>query len=710
LGEKEEALELAGQRLEQSQQSFDQALQAVDQMLARVGDERLVDVPQMRMVRRELLEDAVRFYSTLRQQDPGNHTVRYRMAFAQISLGTVIVRLEGKKPEAEAHYHAAIATLTDLVEGFPGESEYQLALASAYFHLGGRAIISHEERITAHRKAIALYKQLSTTHPRADLYRWGMARSHQEISRQRNLLGQHSDAAALARQVIDSFPASESGGLNIHGAAYHQLATAQKSMGLFEQADTACQNAIRLQREFLQDVPPHSDDQRWLGVSLNLRGKLLLQLERYDQAEQCCREAADIWKLLMQSYKNTHAAQGHLDNAQATLIDILMVTGQTEALDRLFRDFDPRTSNEYVVRGRLYEHIKEFDKALADYGKAIEIEPDYLKARERRGNLYLDRGQYEVAISDFSKCIELSPKAHIYKRRGLTHFHLGNYSQSLADIAKAVELKHEDTSNLTWIPTTLVAACPDESFRNGMLELSAKTIELTNGSTGTYAARGSLHAAIGNYDEARLDFQKAITPDNDSYYAHYQHALLCLWTNDKLAYRQASSDFLEQFSESDEASQTHFVAWTCALAPSAVSDYATVLALAQVAVESDPHNQQYLGGLGAVQMRAGEYEQALASLDQAAGSDESSNTSSAYIAYFRAMTLNHLDRKDDARQSLARANQLADKELSDAASPTAWNRKLTLQLLRKEADSLIGNADTETSQPTEATFTIVSER
>ena len=65
-------------------------------------------------------------------------------------------------------------------------------------------------------------------------------------------------------------------------------------------------------------------------------------------------------------------------------------------------------------------------------------------------------------------------------------------------------------------------------------------------------------------------------------------------------------------------------------------------------------------------------------------------TPSAYIAYFRAMTEQHLDLKDDARQSLARANELADKELSDESKPLFWTQKLTLQLLRKEAEALIG--------------------
>jgi hypothetical protein len=58
------------------------------------------------------------------------------------------------------------------------------------------------------------------------------------------------------------------------------------------------------------------------------------------------------------------------------------------------------------------------------------------------------------------------------------------------------------------------------------------------------------------------------------------------------------------------------------------------------------------------------------------------------------MTQQHLDRKDDARQSLARAN-----ELSDESKPPAWNRKLTLKFLRREAEALIGEGTKQKRRP-----------
>jgi hypothetical protein len=50
------------------------------------------------------------------------------------------------------------------------------------------------------------------------------------------------------------------------------------------------------------------------------------------------------------------------------------------------------------------------------------------------------------------------------------------------------------------------------------------------------------------------------------------------------------------------------------------------------------------------------------------------------------MTEHYLGNREVSQQHLQKANEIAESELSD--SP-AWNRRLTLQLLRKEAESQI---------------------
>ena len=53
---------------------------------------------------------------------------------------------------------------------------------------------------------------------------------------------------------------------------------------------------------------------------------------------------------------------------------------------------------------------------MADFDKAIELDPDFAAAYCSRGFAYYDKGENEKAESDFEKCMELSQSP------GLTEF------------------------------------------------------------------------------------------------------------------------------------------------------------------------------------------------------------------------------------------------------------------------------------------------
>ena len=50
------------------------------------------------------------------------------------------------------------------------------------------------------------------------------------------------------------------------------------------------------------------------------------------------------------------------------------------------------------------------DRAIADYGKAIEINPRYANAYNNRSIAYRAKGDNEHAGADYSKAIEIDPK------------------------------------------------------------------------------------------------------------------------------------------------------------------------------------------------------------------------------------------------------------------------------------------------------------
>ena len=63
--------------------------------------------------------------------------------------------------------------------------------------------------------------------------------------------------------------------------------------------------------------------------------------------------------------------------------------------------------------------LKQYKEAIADYDKAIELNPKDAKAYYNRGNAKHQLKQYKEAIADYDKAIELNPKdANAYNNRG----------------------------------------------------------------------------------------------------------------------------------------------------------------------------------------------------------------------------------------------------------------------------------------------------
>jgi tetratricopeptide (TPR) repeat protein len=96
-------------------------------------------------------------------------------------------------------------------------------------------------------------------------------------------------------------------------------------------------------------------------------------------------------------------------------------------------------------RANIYLRRKQFDLALADYNKAIEINPKIAEIFLNRGGLYFATKQYDLAIADCSKAQELSPNdARVFEGRSLAYEQKGDGVQALADFAKAIELNPQN--------------------------------------------------------------------------------------------------------------------------------------------------------------------------------------------------------------------------------------------------------------------------
>jgi len=98
-------------------------------------------------------------------------------------------------------------------------------------------------------------------------------------------------------------------------------------------------------------------------------------------------------------------------------------------------------SKVYFDRALAWGEKGDYGKTIADYTKAIEINPRYAEAYNNRGLAWGKKDDYDKAIADYTKAIEINPKyAEAYFFRSIAWGKKGDYDRSNADKAKAIEI------------------------------------------------------------------------------------------------------------------------------------------------------------------------------------------------------------------------------------------------------------------------------
>jgi tetratricopeptide (TPR) repeat protein len=168
-------------------------------------------------------------------------------------------------------------------------------------------------------------------------------------------------------------------------------------------------------------------------------------------------------------------------------------------------EIDPRNASAYSSRGNAYGEKGQYDQAISDYNKAIGIDPKDALTYGCRGDAYRKKGQYDQAISDYTKAMEINPKDVLaYSSRGFAYELKGQYDQAISDYNKAIEIDPRNAgayNNLAWFLATVKTS----SLRNGKkaVELALKACELSNWKNPGYLdTLAAAYARAGDFNNA----------------------------------------------------------------------------------------------------------------------------------------------------------------------------------------------------------------
>jgi tetratricopeptide (TPR) repeat protein len=96
----------------------------------------------------------------------------------------------------------------------------------------------------------------------------------------------------------------------------------------------------------------------------------------------------------------------------------------------------------YLNRAKILYGKRQLVDALKDYNKVIELRPNAAEAYFNRGNLLMDSKRSDEGIQSFSKAIELDPGfVQVYLNRGIAFYRAKQYETAINDFSKAIELR-----------------------------------------------------------------------------------------------------------------------------------------------------------------------------------------------------------------------------------------------------------------------------
>jgi tetratricopeptide (TPR) repeat protein len=101
-----------------------------------------------------------------------------------------------------------------------------------------------------------------------------------------------------------------------------------------------------------------------------------------------------------------------------------------------------------LQRARIYEASGKYEEALTDANRALALgDARQPLALTVRGSLYVDLNRYDDAVADFSKAIELDPtQGVVYVLRGVVYLLLNRPSEADRDFEAARAAGVPDTA------------------------------------------------------------------------------------------------------------------------------------------------------------------------------------------------------------------------------------------------------------------------
>jgi tetratricopeptide (TPR) repeat protein len=167
----------------------------------------------------------------------------------------------------------------------------------------------------------------------------------------------------------------------------------------------------------------------------------------------------------------------------------------------------PLDAYGYSARAGNHFRQRNWQAAIADHTKAIELDPKYVPAYVGRAASLCNSNQFERATADCAEAIRLDANnKDAYATRCRTHQALGKISLAISDATRAIELGYREP----WLYYARGYCYGQQNRRNDALRDYDKAIELSPNYASAYYNRAQTRWALNDFRGAMRDFENVL--------------------------------------------------------------------------------------------------------------------------------------------------------------------------------------------------------
>ncbi|MDR2133672.1 MAG: tetratricopeptide repeat protein, partial [Treponema sp.] len=188
------------------------------------------------------------------------------------------------------------------------------------------------------------------------------------------------------------------------------------------------------------------------------------------------------------------------------------------------------------LAGEQFYRKGEYDRAIAEYDRALDLRADYAEAYTGRGNAYRKKGDAGRAIDDYSRALRFKPDLpELYNYRGYVYAERGDTAKAIEDYSRALQLKNDYAG--AWFNRAHAFARQGDHDR--AIEDYSRVLKLEPRNAAAFNQRGNAWYRKEDDDRAIRDYSEAIKIKPD--YALAYHNRGNAWFN-KGDYGKALAD------------------------------------------------------------------------------------------------------------------------------------------------------------------------